>query len=204
MKKITIYIAIAFVSFNSFGQNEAKKLLDQVSTKVKSYTNFSLGFTYNINGKNTKGDLSVQGQKYVVNFMGFTQIYDGSKTYMISPSDEEVTVSSKGSSNAVSISNVLSFYTSGYSYQMDSKKNEGGKTIQYVKLTPTSKNSDIKEVLLGIDLANKNVYKKIDVLKNGTKNTLTINSFKTNQSLSKNHFTFTKSKYPNYYINHLD
>ena len=40
--------------------------------------------------------------------------------------------------------------------------------------------------------------------KNGTKTTLTVNSFKTNQPLSKNHFTFTKSKYPNYYINKLD
>ncbi|MEQ3662861.1 MAG: outer membrane lipoprotein carrier protein LolA, partial [Flavobacterium sp.] len=27
---------------------------------------------------------------------------------------------------------------------------------------------------------------------------------KTNQPLSKNHFTFTQSKYPNYYINRLD
>jgi hypothetical protein len=44
----------------------------------------------------------------------------------------------------------------------------------------------------------------IEMGKNGTKTTLTVNSFKTNQPLSKNQFIFAESKYPNYYINKLD
>jgi hypothetical protein len=40
--------------------------------------------------------------------------------------------------------------------------------------------------------------------KNGTKTSIVVNSFKTNQPLSKNQFTFVESKYPNYYINKLD
>lgn len=204
MKKLFTIASVLFLSVNTFAQTDAKKLLDEVTSKVKSYKNFQLEFTYTINGKNNNGNVAVEGSKYVANFMGVTQIYDGTKTYLISPSDEEITVSSKGSKDAMSLSKVLSFYTSGYSYKMDSKQKEAGKTIQYVKLTPTTKNSDVKEVLLGIDTATKMIYKKVDVLKNGSKTTLTIKSFKTNQAFSKNHFTFTKSKYPNYYINNLD
>ena len=61
-----------------------------------------------------------------------------------------------------------------------------------------------KEILIGVDLQTKHIYNLIKMEKDGTKITFTINSFKTNQPLSKNHFTFTESKYPNYYINRLD
>ena len=61
-----------------------------------------------------------------------------------------------------------------------------------------------KEILLGIDVQTKNIYNLIEVGKNGTKTSIVVNSFKTNQPLSKNQFTFVESKYPNYYINKLD
>ena len=60
------------------------------------------------------------------------------------------------------------------------------------------------EILLGIDVQTKHIYNLIEMGKKGTKTTLTVNSFKTNQPLSKNQFTFVESKYPNYYINKLD
>jgi hypothetical protein len=61
-----------------------------------------------------------------------------------------------------------------------------------------------KEILLGIDTQTKNIYNLIEIGKKGTKTTLTVNSFKTNQPLSKNQFIFVESKYPKYYINKLD
>ena len=76
--------------------------------------------------------------------------------------------------------------------------------INYIKLIPNSTKDSRKEILMGIDTQTKHIYNVIEVGKNGSKTTLTVNSFKTNQPLSKNHFTFTKSKYPNYYINKLD
>jgi len=83
------------------------------------------------------------------------------------------------------------------------KQTINGKSIQFIKLTPTS-SKDVKEVYLGIDTKTKNIYNRTDVYKGGSKSIITIKSFKTNQTLSKNLFTFTKSKYPNYYINNLD
>jgi hypothetical protein len=71
-------------------------------------------------------------------------------------------------------------------------------------LIPNSAKDQRKEVLLGIDVQTKTIYNLIEIGKNGTKTTLTVNSFKTNQPLSKNQFTFVGSKYPNYYINKLD
>ena len=55
--------------------------------------------------------------------------------------------------------------------------------------------------LLGEQL---NIYNLIEIGKNGIQTTLTVNSFKTNEPLSKTLFTFDESKYKDYYINKLD
>ena len=86
----------------------------------------------------------------------------------------------------------------------DIPQNVKGRKIQYIKLTPISAKDPRKEILLGIDIQSKNIYNLIEVGKNSTKTTLTVNSFKTNQPLSKNQFIFEASKYPKYYINKLD
>jgi len=207
MKKFLTFITLLFLGLTLQAQNtqNAKKLLDEVSAKTKNYKNIVLDFSFNNGQKEMKGTAAIQGEKYVVEFMGITQLFDGSKMYIINPQDEEVTVASAGGSNsqAVSIAHLLTFYQKGYSYSWDKKQTVAGKTIQYIKLKPTSA-KDVQEIYLGIDTQTKNIYSRTDVYKSGSKTVLTVKSFKTNQTLSKNHFTFTKSKYPNYYINNLD
>jgi len=142
----------------------------------------------------------------VLNFMGVTKIYDGKKSYTIVPEDEEVTVSSiiEKDDSAITPFKMLTFFNSGYKFSWDILQDVKGRKIQYIKLVPTNAKDQRKEILLGIDSQTKNIYNVIEMGKNGTKTTLTVNSFKTNQPLSKNQFTFVPSKYPNYYINKLD
>ncbi|MBA5791441.1 outer membrane lipoprotein carrier protein LolA [Flavobacterium sp. xlx-214] len=207
MKKIIALVTLLFVAVNVQAQtaDKSKKLLDEVSAKIKTYKNISIDFTYQNGSKESKGKATLQGEKYVVDFMGVTQLFDGSKMYIINPADEEVTVASASSANsqAVSIANLLTFYKSGYKYVWGKSQTIGGKNIQIIKLVP-NKNQGVKEILLGIDTKSKQIYNRTDVFSNGSKSVITVKSFTTNQTLSKNHFTFTKSKYPNYYINNLD
>lgn len=191
---------------------KAKELLDEVTAKIKSYDNIVIDFKYsltntkeNIN-QESKGNVTISGNKYVLNFMGATKIFDGKKTYTIVPEDEEVTISSSNENDEKSITpnKMLTFFNSGYKYSMDIVQNVKGRKIQYIKLVPNNAKDQRKEVLLGIDVQTKHIYNLIEVGKNGSKTTLTVNSFKTNQPLSKNQFTFVPSKYPNYYINKLD
>ncbi len=207
MKKLALLLAIVLISVSNYAQNTAaaKKLLDEVSAKTKTYNNMVIEFSFNNGKQDSNGKASIQGEKYLVDFMGITQLFDGSKMYLINPNDEEVTVSSANAANSqtVSIASLLSFYKKGYSYVWDKKQTVNGKSIQYIKLIP-SNSKDVKEIYLGIDTKNKTIYNRTDVYKGGSKSIITIKSFKTNQTLSKNLFTFAKSKYPNYYINNLD
>lgn len=213
MKKLIITVVI-LISFNGVAQDsaKAKALLNEVSAKVKAYNNISIDFKYvlqnlneNIN-QETRGDVVMQGEKYRLNILGATRIYDGKTLYTINPDDEEVTISSENSEDESTItpSKMLSFYEDGYTYSMDIIQDVKGRKIQYVKLSPIDTNSEIKQVLLGIDAKTKHIYNLIEIGKNGTKTTLTVNSFKTNEPISKTLFTFDKSKYPDYYINKLD
>lgn len=213
MKKLFSIAFLLFVTINANAQDKkAKELLDEVTTKIKSYKNIVIDFKYtltntkeNIN-QESKGNVTLEGNKYILNFMGATKLYDGKKTYTVVPEDEEITISSANDNDEKSItpSKMLTFFNSGYKYSMDILQNIKGRKIQYIKLVPNSAKDQRKEVLLGIDIQTKHIYNLIEVGKNGTKTTLTVNSFKTNQPLSKNQFTFVASKYPNYYINKLD
>ena len=213
MKKLLIALFLISKSLVfSQNANDAKKLLDEVNTIAKSYDNISIGFKYvlvnteeNIK-QEMRGDVVLQGDKYVLNAFGVTRIYDGKTLYNISPEDEEVTISSENTEdeNTITPSKMLSFYKDGYNYEMDIVQNVKGRKIQYVKLIPIDSNSEIKNVLLGIDVKTKHIYNLIEVGVNNTKTTITVNSFKTNEPLSKTLFTFDEKKYKDYYINKLD
>ncbi|MGJ5642378.1 LolA family protein [Formosa sp. S-31] len=213
MKSLILSIALCFTVIG-FSQNDAKakSLLDQVSKKVQSYDNIALDFKYvlhneaeNIN-QETRGDVVMQGDKYVLNILGITRIFDGKTLYTINPEDEEVTISKEdpNDENSITPSKMLSFYNDGYTYAMDIEQNIKGRKIQYVKLMPIDSNSEIQHVLLGIDPQTNHIYNLIEVGKNGTKTTLTVTEFETNETLSKAMFTFDKNKYKDFYINNLN
>jgi outer membrane lipoprotein-sorting protein len=213
MNKILSIAILFLVTVTANAQDKkAKELLDQVTAKIKSYKNITIDFKYSLSNlkeninKESKGNVIIEGNKYVLNFMGVTKIYDGKKSYTIVPEDEEVTISSlkENDEKAITPSKMLTFFNSGYKYSWDILQDVKGRKIQYIKLVPTNSKDQRKEVLLGIDSQTKHIYNVIEIGKNGTRTTLTVNSFKTNQPLSKNQFTFVPSKYPNYYINKLD
>lgn len=213
MKAILGLLMIFFIGFSAQSQDvKAKALLDKVTAKVKSYDNITIDFKYSLNNakeninQDSKGTVVMKGNQYILNFMGITKLFDGKKTYTIVPEDEEITVSTLNEKDetAITPSKMLTFFNKGYKFSMDIVQNASGKKIQYIKLVPSNPKDQRKEILVGVDSKTNNIYTIIEIGKKGTKTTLTVNSFKTNQALPKNQFTFAASKYPNYYINKLD
>lgn len=213
MKKL-VFILAAILSFNVQAQNapKAEKLLNEVSSKVKDYQNMVIEFKYALENQaenvsqETRGDVSIQGEKYVLNLMGTTQMFDGKKIYTIIPEDEEINISNyvEEDNNSITPSKMFSFYEDGYNYAMDITQNIKGREIQYVKLTPKDSKAEIKNILLGIDKQTKHIYNLIQTQENGTKVTITVKTFKTDQPLAKNLFTFNEDRYSDFYINRLD
>ena len=213
IKTVFLFVLSLVLSTNLHAQDaKAKKLLNEVSAKVKSYDNMFIDFKYALTNEEqgvnqeTRGDVTLMGEKYKLNLMGTTQIYDGQKLYTIVPEDEEITISTQNpeDDDAITPSRMLTFFNKGYTYKWDIEQNVKGRMIQYIKLIPMDSESEIKEALLGVDPQTKHIYRLIMTQKNGTKITITVNSFKTDQPMPGSLFVFEKSKYSDYYINNLD
>ena len=199
-----------FFSFSVQAQDEkARELLNQVTAKVKSYDNIVIDFKYAVSNakgnsnQESKGNVTIKGNQYILNLMGVTKMFDGKKVYTINPEDEEISISGydENDKNSISPTKMLTFFNSGYKCYLDKSKAIRGRRIQYIVLRPNNGKDNREYILLGIDVQTKNIYEVVEFNKNGTKTSIVVNSFKTNQPLSKNEFTFVESKYPNYTIN---
>jgi outer membrane lipoprotein-sorting protein len=214
--KTTIVVSIfsLLLTISSLKAQNPQSLLSEVSNKVKNYENIQIDFKYSLENtrenvkQDTKANITLKGDNYVLNMLGVTRMFDGKTIYTIVPEDEEVTISdySKEEDKSISVSDMLTFYENGYNYKMDIQQNIRGRKIQFIKLSPIDSSTEIKNILLGIDMQTKHIYKLIQIDSSGTSYTITVNSFKTNQPISQNLFIFDEEKYTNqgYYINKLE
>ena len=207
MKKIIVVLSIVFLSLPIVAQHseEAKTLLDEVATKVESYENIQLEFIHKLDNNDadvhqqTRGSVTLEGDLYHLNYMGTEQIFDGNKTYLIIHEDEEVIIQNPSTTEEETLtpSKMFSFYKNGFAYEMDELKTIKGVKIQYVKLTPLGSDSEITQILVGIDVKTKHIYNIIEIGENNTVTTLEVRTFKANQPISENLFKFDLEKFKN-------
>ena len=215
MKNLVFICLAIFMSSLGSAQEEAKakQLLDEVSKKMNTYENIYVEFKYKLDNneedihQETRGNVTMKGDLYNVNFLGTNQIFDGKKVYTIIEEDEEINISNGNADDedTVTPSKFFSFYKNGYTYGWDVLQNLNGRKIQFVKLVPIDSNSEIQHILLGVDVKTNHIYTLIETGNNSTVTTLTISKFKTNQPLSKSLFKFDEGKFKKegYIINKL-
>ena len=210
MKKITILFLSLFITSITFSQNseEAKSLLDEVSSKMSDYENMFISFSQTLSNEEAgieegdeppiRGEINLQGEKYSLNYLGNKFIYDGKKLYVINNEEKEISITDgdiSGDDGFIYPSKLLTFYKEGYNFEMGKLQNTKGRKIQFVTLNPIDSNSDIVKVELGIDAKTKHIYKLIQTGSNGAKTSFTITNFKSNQVLSDGFFKFDEQKY---------
>lgn len=209
-KNRIIVIVALLLSFMGYSQEDkkAKTLLDAVSEKMGSYDNMYIEFSSSLVNEEAGikendeppilGKITLQKEKYNLDYLGNKFIFDGKKLYVINNEDKEVTTNDGDideDDGFIYPSKLLTFYKEGYNFSWGKLLTEKGRKIQYVKLIPIDSASDIKEVQLGIDNNTNHIYKLIQIGSNGSKTTFKINTFKSNQKLSDKLFTFDKQKY---------
>lgn len=204
---ISMSFLLSLIVLNA--QDKANALLDEVYNKVQQYDNIQVDFKYTLTNseaginQETRGDVTMAGDKYLFNYLGAQQLFDGQKIYTVVPENEEVTIEDKtDDEDTVTPSRMFTFYRKGHQATWDIMQSVKGRKIQYVKLVPIDSNSEVEHILLGVDVETKHIYRLIETGKNGTRTTITVNSFKTNQPLSDSLFTFNAKKYEDegYYI----
>ncbi|HZH97120.1 MAG TPA: outer membrane lipoprotein carrier protein LolA [Flavisolibacter sp.] len=215
MKRIFIASAAGFLALFTHAQTatpnkpvsndpEAKKILDAVSTKFKSYNAPQATFTYkieNAQGKalsTKKGTVIMKGSKYRVSIPGMEIFSDGRVNWNYDKSANEVTMKDVDAASGEITPQKLftNFYDKDFLYKLNGEKKEAGKTLQEIELTPTNKSRPYHKVYIWIDKATKTFYSARILEKTGNRYSYTINTFKPTSASSDATFAFDKKRYP--------
>jgi len=208
----TLFIAFVLVSFanaqtRNAGQSDpnAKKILDAVSAKFKTYKAVKASFVFkneDSKGKvlgTKKGTLSLKGAKYRVTITGGQDIFcDGSTISTYDAATNEVTLTKVDpSQNAITPQKLFTnFYDKDFLYKLNGEKKEGTKTLQEIELTPYDKTKSFFKVYLLIDKATSTIYSTKVLDKSGVNYIYTISTLNGTSDIPDATFLFDKKKYP--------
>ena len=184
---------------------DAKKMLDGVSARFKTYKSPQASFTYqveNAQGKvmsTKKGSVIMKGNKYKVQMDGLEIYSDGKTVSNFDKSTNELTIDNVNSSgNAMTPQKLFTnFYDKDFYYKLNGQKKVGNKIVQEIELTPTDKTRPFHKVYVYIDKASNTIQSARFLEKTGGRYSYTITSLKTNANVPDSEFNFDKAKHPN-------
>ena len=213
MKTIAACLISTFITVAGMAQTQtlgksdpaAKKILDAVSAKFKTYKAVQATFTFkseDAKGKVLgvkKGTLYTKGNKYRVNITGGQDIFcDGATVSTYDKGANEVTISKfEASASSITPQKLFTnFYDKDFLYKLNGEKKEAGKTLQEIELTPIDKSKSFFKVLVWVDKAVQTIYSTRVMEKSGNKYTYTVGSLNGNANVTDAEFVFNKAKYP--------
>lgn len=183
---------------------EAKKLLDAVSIKFKTFKTMKASFTLKIENaagklQGTKtGSVLMKGVKYQVSITGQEIFCDGASIWTLDKSAKEVQLSTlDNSSGSITPQKLFTnFYEKDFLFYLNQDVKREGKTFQVVELTPIDKSKPFFKILIEVDKATKVIMSTRVFEKSGNRYLYAINSFSTNTLILDDSFVFSNKKYP--------
>jgi outer membrane lipoprotein-sorting protein len=203
---LILLIGVITIKTNAQASNDpdAKKILDGVSAKFKTYKTVKSTFTFKTESSAGKtlssknGTVWIKGSKYKVTIVGQEIFCDGLNVWNYDKSSNEVTITKfdNSSSGLTPQKMFTNFYDKDFLYKLNGEKKQGAKTIQEIELTPTDKTKTYHKVYLYIDKAGKTINTTKVIEKDQTKHSIIVNTFTPNGAIDDTQFVFDSKKYP--------
>jgi len=183
---------------------EAKKVLDAVSAKFKTFKSVKASFALKIENaagkvQGTKaGTVMMKGVKYRVPITGQEIFCDGATIWTYDMAANEVQVSAlDNSSGSITPQKLFTnFYDKDFLFMLNPDVTKAGKTYQVVELTPVDKTKPFFKVVIEVDKASKVIMSTRVFEKNGNRYLYAINSMATTATIPDDSFAFNLKKYP--------
>ena len=212
MKNLFLSVSlILFISIGSYAQGTAatsdpaaKKVLDAVSNKFKTFKTVQSTFTLKVeDGKgkvqgSEKGTVYMKGPKYRVDMAGRNIFCDGKNIWTYEKGANEVTITQLDpSASGITPQKLFTnFYDKDFLYKLNGEKKEAGKVLQEIEMTPVDKTKTFHKVYISVDKKAQTIFSTKILEKNGNKYTYTVNNLNGQAPVSDAMFVFDKKKYP--------
>ncbi len=178
----------------------AKKILDDLSAKTKSYTTLKAEFSWTVEKKDkTKstqsGKIQTKAAKYKLEIPGHDIYCDGKTVWDFIKDANEVQIKDMevGDEDALNPSNIFTIYEKGYKFKFEGED----AATQVVSLFPL--NPDKKKfhtIKLTIDKNKKQITSVKMMMKDGSMQIYTIKSFLGNGAIPDADFVFNAKAHP--------
>jgi len=195
-----------FAQSNSLGTNDpaAKKILDAVSSKFKSFKSVQAKFSLkieNASGKalgNKNGTVFMKGSKYRISVTGQEIFSDGNNVSTYDKAANEITITKiDPSANSLTPQKLFTnFYDKDFLYKLNGEKATNGKTSQEIELTPTDKTKPFFKVLLYIDKKSTTISSSKIFEKGGNKYTYAVSNMNTSTQVPDAKFVLDTKMFP--------
>lgn len=183
---------------------DAKKILDAVSAKFKTFKAVQAKFTIKIENNtgasigNKTGTVYMKGSKYRVSVTGQEIFCDGSNVSTFDKSTNELTITKiDPSANTITPQKIFTnFYDKDFLYKLNGDKAIASKSAQEIELTPIDKSKPFFKVLVYIDKVTSTILSTKLFEKTGNKYTYSISNMNTNATITDGQFVFDAKKFP--------
>lgn len=203
---LMLLIGVATVKTYAQTSNDpaAKKILDDVSTKFKTFKTVKSTFTFKTESAAGKvlssktGTVMIKGSKYKVTIVGQEIFCDGTNVWTYDKAANEVVITKFDASGSSLTPQKMftNFYDKDFLYKLNGEKKVGKKTVQEIELTPTDKSKTYHKVYLSVDKIAKTITSTKVLEKDGKKYSIDVSTFTPNVALDDKLFLFDAKKYP--------
>lgn len=213
MKTLLCLISGLFLMAFVSEQNDprAKKILDELSAKTKTYTSIVADFTITTENKKDKtsetqkGKISIKGKKYKLELSDQLIISDNVTVWSVLHESKEIQINdigTKAKDGAITPDNIFTIYETGFKNEFVKEEvQKSGAVYQYIKLFPIdTKKRNFHTALLTIDKKKKQMVSMKVMGKDGSDITYLIKSFQANANLDEAAFTCDPKKYQGYEV----
>jgi len=181
---------------------DVNKIMQDVSTKAKTFKNLKYDFSYRMVDKShdidndIKGSIVMQGDMYNLHIMGRNVVSDGKTQWSNDPDAEEIQITDASeSANSFSFLKIITSVNNDYTPKYIKTVKNAGRMLYIVDMTPKAGKSYYK-VRLKIDKLDSFIKEAIIYEKDGVEYYFTVEKFATNLDLKEGYFTINPSDYP--------
>lgn len=179
---------------------QAKKILDAVSARFKSFKSVQSNFSLKIENSsnkvmgNKKGTVYMKGTKYRIQVPGQDIFCDGSNVWTVDAAAKEITLTKLDpSNNAITPQKLFTnFYDKDFLYKLNGDANG----VQEIELTPIDKTKMFHKVIVFINKAAQTITSTKVFEKAGNRYTYTVSGMNTKGNIADATFTFNQKNYP--------
>ena len=201
MKRITsICLLLIGTTTSVIAQKDkrAETILDAMSAKYKALSSYQAAFSYNTDRETYKGDITVKGKMFRLKTAGQEVFTDGKlmSTYVKESNEVNLQDYDASATGDFNPTKVYSMYKKGFNYTYLRQQKTAGRTLDVVELKPEKKNTQIANVQISVDRADRSVRTWQITDKNGKRTVYTISKFTPNPNPSDTYFVFDKAKHP--------